>query len=80
MTLAREGAGQEVRRSGQPALLVSVRSRRPRVSMPGMMDTILNLGLNDETAKGLSKRTNNPRFAYDAYRRFSPCTRTSCWA
>jgi pyruvate,orthophosphate dikinase len=56
---------------GDPAapLLVSVRSGA-RASMPGMMDTILNLGLNDETAAGLAKRTNNPRFAYDAYRRF----------
>ena len=50
-------------------LLVSVRSGAA-VSMPGMMDTILNLGLNDESVKGLAKSTNNPRFAYDAYRRF----------
>jgi len=50
-------------------LLVSVRSGA-RVSMPGMMDTVLNLGLNDITVKGLSARTNNPRFAYDSYRRF----------
>ncbi|HHV62022.1 MAG TPA: pyruvate, phosphate dikinase [Firmicutes bacterium] len=50
-------------------LLVSVRSGA-RVSMPGMMDTILNLGLNDDTVKGLIKRTGNERFAYDAYRRF----------
>ncbi len=50
-------------------LLVSVRSGAP-VSMPGMMDTILNLGLNDETVKGLAKRSNNERFAYDSYRRF----------
>jgi len=50
-------------------LLVSVRSGA-RVSMPGMMDTILNLGLNDETLKGLAEATNNERFAYDAYRRF----------
>ncbi len=50
-------------------LLVSVRSGA-RVSMPGMMDTILNLGLNDETVQGLMKQTNNPRFAYDSYRRF----------
>ncbi|HBT38573.1 MAG: Pyruvate phosphate dikinase [Thermotoga sp. 50_1627] len=50
-------------------LLVSVRSGAA-ISMPGMMDTILNLGLNDETVKGLIKMTNNPRFAYDAYRRF----------
>src|SRR5574344_1343235 len=50
-------------------LLVSVRSGA-RLSMPGMMDTILNLGLNDETIKGLAKKTGNARFAYDSYRRF----------
>ena len=50
-------------------LLVSVRSGA-RASMPGMMDTILNLGLNDETAKGLAQVSNNERFAYDSYRRF----------
>jgi len=50
-------------------LLVSVRSGA-RASMPGMMDTILNLGLNDETVIGLIEKTNNPRFAYDSYRRF----------
>ncbi len=50
-------------------LLVSVRSGAA-VSMPGMMDTILNLGLNDETIKGLITLTGNPRFAYDSYRRF----------
>lgn len=50
-------------------LLVSVRSGA-RVSMPGMMDTILNLGLNDEVALGFSSITNNPRFVYDSYRRF----------
>ena len=50
-------------------LLVSVRSGA-RASMPGMMDTILNLGLNDETAAGLAKITGNPTFAYDSYRRF----------
>lgn len=50
-------------------LLVSVRSGA-RASMPGMMDTILNLGLNDDTVEGLAALTNNPRFAYDSYRRF----------
>lgn len=50
-------------------LLVSVRSGA-RASMPGMMDTILNLGLNDVTVQGLIEKTNNPRFAYDSYRRF----------
>ncbi len=50
-------------------LLFSVRSGA-RVSMPGMMDTVLNLGLNEKTVKGLAKKTNNERFAYDCYRRF----------
>ena len=50
-------------------LLVSVRSGA-RASMPGMMDTILNLGLNDEVVEGLSRKTGNPRFAWDSYRRF----------
>jgi len=50
-------------------LLLSVRSGA-KFSMPGMMDTILNLGLNDETVEGLAKRSGNPRFAYDSYRRF----------
>ncbi|MEE2986276.1 MAG: pyruvate, phosphate dikinase, partial [Nitrospinota bacterium] len=58
------------RKFGDPSdpLLVSVRSGA-RVSMPGMMDTVLNLGLNDETVKGLAQITENPRFAYDCYRR-----------
>ena len=50
-------------------LLVSVRSGAP-FSMPGMMDTVLNLGLNDDSVQGLIKQTGNPRFAYDSYRRF----------
>jgi pyruvate,orthophosphate dikinase len=50
-------------------LLVSVRSGA-KVSMPGMMDTVLNLGLNDRSVQGLARNTNNPRFAYDSYRRF----------
>ena len=54
--------------AGNP-LLVSVRSGA-RESMPGMMDTVLNLGLNDQTVEGLIRQTRNPRFAYDAYRRF----------
>ena len=56
---------------GDPArpLLVSVRSGA-RVSMPGMMDTVLNLGLNAETTEGLARLTGDPRFAYDSYRRF----------
>jgi len=58
-------------RFGDPEnpLLFSVRSGAP-VSMPGMMNTILNLGMNDEIVQGLARRTNNPRFAYDSYRRF----------
>src|SRR6201988_4640499 len=53
---------------GENPLLVSVRSGA-KFSMPGMMDTILNLGLNDESVEALAKRTNNQRFAYDSYRR-----------
>ncbi|MFQ5645889.1 MAG: pyruvate, phosphate dikinase [bacterium] len=55
--------------SGDNPLLVSVRSGA-RVSMPGMMDTVLNLGLNDRTVQGLIKQSGNERFAYDSYRRF----------
>ena len=55
--------------STENPLLVSVRSGA-RVSMPGMMDTILNLGLNDVAVEAMAKLTNNPRFAYDSYRRF----------
>ena len=62
-------------------LLVSVRSGSV-ISMPGMMDTILNLGLNDISVKGLAKSTGNERFAYDSYRRFiqmfSEIGRASC--
>src|SRR6202522_1424214 len=54
--------------SGENPLLVSVRSGA-KFSMPGMMDTILNLGLNDQSVEALAKRTNNPRFAADSYRR-----------
>jgi pyruvate,orthophosphate dikinase len=53
----------------QNPLLVSVRSGA-RASMPGMMDTVLNLGLNDQTIEGLARRSGDPRFAYDSYRRF----------
>jgi len=68
MTLMEQRLG---RRFGDPErpLLVSVRSGA-RVSMPGMMDTVLNLGLNDAVAEGLARETGNPRFAYDSYRRF----------
>src|SRR5579864_3608319 len=59
------------RKLGDPAdpLLVSVRSGA-KFSMPGMMDTVLNLGLNDESVRGLAKQTSDERFAYDSYRRF----------
>jgi pyruvate,orthophosphate dikinase len=69
---AREGLeakmGKQLGAASDP-LLVSVRSGAP-FSMPGMMDTVLNLGLNDESVKGLAQQTNNERFAYDSYRRF----------
>ncbi|MFO7844329.1 MAG: pyruvate, phosphate dikinase [Bacteroidales bacterium] len=55
--------------SNEDPLLLSVRSGA-RVSMPGMMDTVLNLGMNDDAVEGLTKKTNNPRFAWDSYRRF----------
>src|SRR5881296_4315877 len=54
--------------TGENPLLVSVRSGA-KFSMPGMMDTILNLGLNDQSVEALVRRSNNPRFAYDSYRR-----------
>ena len=68
LKILEERMGQKL---GDPAdpLLVSVRSGA-KFSMPGMMDTILNLGLNDETVKSLEAKSNNPRFAYDCYRRF----------
>src|SRR6202167_2543380 len=59
--------GQKLGGADNP-LLVSVRSGA-KFSMPGMMDTILNLGLNDKSVEGLAKLSNNPRFAYDSYRR-----------
>src|SRR5581483_1674321 len=59
--------GQKLGRGDNP-LLVSVRSGA-KFSMPGMMDTILNLGLNDESVEALARRSSNPRFAYDSYRR-----------
>jgi pyruvate, orthophosphate dikinase len=63
-----ERAGKRLGDPGDP-LLVSVRSGA-RESMPGMLDTVLNLGLNDESVQGLAKRTENERFAWDSYRRF----------
>jgi len=64
-----ESASDKVFADASNPLLVSVRSGA-KFSMPGMMDTILNLGLNDQTVEGLAKLTENPRFAYDSYRRF----------
>src|ERR1044071_7176879 len=63
--------GRTAKKFGDPAnpLLVSVRSGS-RASMPGMMDTVLNLGLNDQTAEGLAKLSGDRRFAFDSYRRF----------
>src|SRR5439155_18775228 len=63
-----KAAGAELG-SAENALLVSVRSGA-KFSMPGMMDTILNLGLNDKAVEGLKRRTQNGRFAFDSYRRF----------
>jgi pyruvate,orthophosphate dikinase len=63
-----KAAGKKLGDVSNP-LLVSVRSGA-KFSMPGMMDTILNLGLNDQTVEGLAAKTGNPRFAYDSYRRF----------
>jgi pyruvate,orthophosphate dikinase len=72
VTQAIEGLEEAMRTSfgdAENPLLISVRSGA-RVSMPGMMDTVLNLGLNDEAVVGLAKKTNNERFAWDSYRRF----------
>src|SRR5260370_19711402 len=63
-----KSAGKKLGDKEKP-LLVSVRSGA-RDSMPGMMDTILNLGMNDEVVEVAAKKTNNPRFAWDSYRRF----------
>ncbi|MGM7719514.1 pyruvate, phosphate dikinase [Metabacillus sp. Hm71] len=68
LNILEEKTGKKLGDPSNP-LLVSVRSGAVH-SMPGMMDTILNLGLNDETVEGLANLTNNPRFAYDSYRRF----------
>ena len=74
--------GMEFGSSTNP-LLLSVRSGA-RASMPGMMDTILNLGLNDEAVEGLAKKTGNARFAWDSYRRFvqmyGALTNITIWA
>lgn len=72
-----EQSGKKFGDSANP-LLVSVRSGA-RVSMPGMMETILNLGMNDETVEGMIKLTNNPRFCYDSYRRFLTMFGSVAW-
>jgi len=68
LTATEKESGKKFGDANEP-FLVSVRSGS-RASMPGMMDTILNLGLNNISVEGLAKKTNNPRFAYDSYRRF----------
>lgn len=68
LTTLEEKTGKQLGNPSNP-LLVSVRSGAV-FSMPGMMDTVLNLGMNDLTVEGMAKLTNNPRFAYDSYRRF----------
>ena len=68
LTKLEERTGKRLGDAANP-LLLSVRSGA-KFSMPGMMNTILNLGLNDKTVEGLAKKTGNPRFAYDSYRRF----------
>jgi len=68
LALLERRMGKQLGAAGDP-LLVSVRSGA-KFSMPGMMDTILNLGLNDRSVEGLARRTGNPRFAWDCYRRF----------
>ena len=72
-----EKAGKKFGDKTNP-LLVSVRSGA-RISMPGMMETILNLGLNDETVEAMIKLTNNPRFCYDSYRRFLTMFGSVAW-
>ena len=62
-------SGARASMPGMMDTILNVRSGA-RASMPGMMDTILNLGLNDEVVEGLARKTNNPRFAWDSYRRF----------
>src|SRR4051812_7401735 len=68
LTRLEEKAGRSLGQPDDP-LLVSVRSGA-RESMPGMLDTVLNLGLNDESVEGLARTTGNERFAWDSYRRF----------
>ena len=73
-----EGKRKKILGDPERSLLVSVRSGA-RASMPGMMDTILNLGLNDVSVEGFAKKTDNPRFAYDSYSRFIQMSQTLLW-
>ena len=77
LKVVEEQAGKKFGDSSNP-LLVSVRSGA-RISMPGMMETILNLGLNDETVEAMVRLTNNPRFCYDSYRRFLTMFGSVAW-
>lgn len=77
LKIVEEQSGKKFGDSSNP-LLVSVRSGA-RVSMPGMMETILNLGMNDETVEGMIKLTNNERFCYDSYRRFLTMFGSVAW-
>ena len=77
LKIVEEQAGKKFGDTTNP-LLVSVRSGA-RISMPGMMETILNLGLNDETVEAMVKLTNNPRFCYDSYRRFLTMFGSVAW-
>ena len=77
LKIVEEQAGKKFGDTTNP-LLVSVRSGA-RISMPGMMETILNLGLNDETVEAMIKLTNNPRFCYDSYRRFLTMFGSVAW-
>ena len=77
LTIVEMQTGKKFGDSQNP-LLVSVRSGA-RLSMPGMMETILNLGLNDETVEAMIKLTNNPRFCYDSYRRFLTMFGSVAW-
>jgi len=62
-----EGDGRKIRRCGNPCCWPEVRSGRPRFPCGGMMDTVLNIGMNDEAVEGMARLTNNERFAYDSY-------------
>src|SRR4051794_34411478 len=73
-----QAMGKQLGQSDDP-LLVSVRSGA-KFSMPGMMDTVLNIGLNDESVQGLAKQAGSDRFAWDSYRRLIRCSARPSWA